>query len=907
MISQIADAGFRLSAGRQAKSDIVIFSFFLSLKSFLMRKKFHKIFTVIFILIAVFAVAKMSHAQVNLGLEYGNAIGLSATDPRIIISRIIQIFLGFLGIIAIGLIIYGGFLWMTAVGNEERIDQAKRTLVSAIIGLVIILSAFGIATFILNQFLAATGAGSGQNNNGGGAPAVNGISGAGAVGVCSVQNVYPTPNQTVSRNSVILITFNEAVDPATICATVDVSGNCAQSAILPANVQIYKTGDSGNPLNDTKVSATADHKTFTFIPAALLDAVSYTVNLTGKVLRQSDHRNIFAGGAGCAGSFSWQFQVSNLIDLTPPQVISGGVFPPPDNGRDMPNNVLSKQASGLITVNSQPKYFSPATSTVSKTNADNTPAASVSFDPNIDSNATLYLVALQGTNGLSATLASDKGVSLGSANFNGRTVSFSGSYPFSLTAAADVVAGNAWTVNIKAAVPADSLQVGSSVYTFVKKSAAANQIAVAATAEALAANIVSALAAETDITAAIAAGSPQQVIVAAATAGAAGNSINLVFNSPADSGAINIVKMSGGSDGQSAATINDQPDQPMNTAIQINFNEPILPTAVVGKSSAVAAIQIVNAEAAGKAGDKCGLDSDCLSDKCAAGVCDGNSLAGTFSIANQYQTVEFVSDKQCGVNGCGEPIYCLPPDSNLAVKINAASLAPCSSAADCATKSPYNICSSVCKKSNGESYPLANIAALDGITDTALNSLDGNRDGIAQGPATYYNENTKAAGGDNYLWSFYVSDQLDTSAPLVVSTIPAPGQAPAVDEDIQINFNKLMMASTLITGSTVINNGQVDVTHKNINLWSVADNPVGYWIQTQTIFKNGSPVSTNAIIKHGTFGEADSYRAQAGSAIRDIHENCFKPSGDCLGVSESSPSCCNGTATAKLGPDGNCP
>jgi hypothetical protein len=202
---------------------------------------------------------------------------------------------------------------------------------------------------------------------------------------------------------------------------------------------------------------------------------------------------------------------------------------------------------------------------------------------------------------------------------------------------------------------------------------------------------------------------------------------------------------------------------------------------------------------------------------------------------------------------------------------------------------------------------LANLAALDGITDVAMNSLDGNRNGVAEGPLSYYNENTKIAGGDDYSWSFYVSDQLDASAPQVLSTIPPQGQAPAVDQDIQINFNKLMMVSTLITGSTIINNGQVDVTHKNINLWSVANNPVGYWIQTQTIFKNGAPDTTNAIIKHGTFGEAASYRAQAGSGVRDIHQNCFKPSGDCIGVSEAQPSCCNGTATAKLGPDGNCP
>ena len=148
---------------------------------------------------------------------------------------------------------------------------------------------------------------------------------------------------------------------------------------------------------------------------------------------------------------------------------------------------------------------------------------------------------------------------------------------------------------------------------------------------------------------------------------------------------------------------------------------------------------------------------------------------------------------------------------------------------------------------------------------------------------------------------------MDTSAPTVVSTLPAAGNSPtSLNQDIQINFNKLMMSSTLITGSTAYNNGQKQITNKNINIWSSSGNAVGYWIQTETVMDNDTPV-TNAIIKHGDFAESVSYNAQAGSAVNDIHENCFKPSGNCEGVSKDSPSCCNGTATAKLGPDGNCP
>ncbi|MDD4902745.1 MAG: pilin [Patescibacteria group bacterium] len=1007
-----------------------------------MRKKILKIFIVVFVLVAVFAVAKISFAQINLGLEYGNATGLAATDPRLIIGRIIQIFLGLLGVIALGLIIYGGFLWMTAGGNEEQIERAKKTLVSAIIGLAIILSAFGIATFILNSLLGATGAGPGGGNNIGGPPG-GGINGAGAIGECSVQNVYPVPNQmAVFRNTAIFVTFKEAVDPKTICASADKGVSCCASAdnngkcltpsaIKISNVQIYKSNDGDNPSTNmsAQVLVTADHKTYTFRPASYLgsetDSIWYTVNLTADVQRESNHTSAFTG-SGCSGSLNWQFQVSNKIDLIPPQVISSGVYPPPDNGRDSEDNVLAARAAGSITASAtrDPQYFVAATGTVAKAVAGDpsTPDASITVDPNLDAAASnLKVVVSQKANGFKAALSTSAGDNLTSADFVGSTVIFTGTYSFSLAAKGDLHEGNSWLVDLTAAKQADSLQVGSLVYTFVKKSGADNQITVTGVPADLAANIAAALAKQAGITADISAANPDQVSVSAATAGAAGNNINLSFNSPAKSGALVIVPMSGGADGSSSAdpdvnTAGNQPDQPMNTVIQINFNEPILPTTVVGNSADVSAIQVVDA--------------------------DGKVVSGKFAIANLYQTVEFTSDNQCGVNGCGEPIYCLPPDSHLTVKIKAASLASCDTNADCVGKNVdgknYDQClDNICSQNLGGNYaaadppapevrryPLANLQASpsggpDGVTDAAFNSLDGDRNNYADGPAANYNDNPPiysnnqscqdnfekiikaviaarvkqnkvlgeitssycsscacgtlspagceslmntemknlglpgaikdsggnlfifdenenepgygacridnvssvscgsanipyyyCANGDNFSWSFYVNKEMDTGAPVVSSVSPAAGETPKVGQDIKINFSKLMMATTLITGSTIIDNGQAKVTHKNINLWNTANNPVGYWIQTETIFGNNSPLLTNAIIKHGDFGESSAYRAQAGSAVRDIHQNCFKPSGDqstCKNVSETQPSCCYGVATKNLDANGDCP
>ena len=97
-------------------------------------------------------------AGVNLGLtsEVEGALGLGTQDVRVTIARIINVFMGLLGIIAVVIILYGGFIWMTAAGNEERVDKARKMIVAGVIGLAIILSAYAIASFVINSIITAT-------------------------------------------------------------------------------------------------------------------------------------------------------------------------------------------------------------------------------------------------------------------------------------------------------------------------------------------------------------------------------------------------------------------------------------------------------------------------------------------------------------------------------------------------------------------------------------------------------------------------------------------------------------------------------------------------------------------------------------------------------------------------------
>ena len=80
-------------------------------------------------------------------------------DPKTIpeiVGAIINTFLSFLGIIFLCLILYGGFLWMTSVGNEQKIYKAKEVLRNAVIGLIIIMSSYGITFFVMNALVGAT-------------------------------------------------------------------------------------------------------------------------------------------------------------------------------------------------------------------------------------------------------------------------------------------------------------------------------------------------------------------------------------------------------------------------------------------------------------------------------------------------------------------------------------------------------------------------------------------------------------------------------------------------------------------------------------------------------------------------------------------------------------------------------
>ena len=84
----------------------------------------------------------------------GSTYDLSAT-PEQIIGRIIKYILQFTGIVFFILMVYAGFIWMTAQGDEKKIKEAQGTIKAAVIGILIVAMAYGITSYVLTNVSGA--------------------------------------------------------------------------------------------------------------------------------------------------------------------------------------------------------------------------------------------------------------------------------------------------------------------------------------------------------------------------------------------------------------------------------------------------------------------------------------------------------------------------------------------------------------------------------------------------------------------------------------------------------------------------------------------------------------------------------------------------------------------------------
>jgi len=77
-------------------------------------------------------------------------------DPAKLIGGIIKAALGIVGSIALLMFLYGGFLWLTSAGNEQKITKGKSVLVWAVIGLAVIFMSYAAVNFVIGALTGSS-------------------------------------------------------------------------------------------------------------------------------------------------------------------------------------------------------------------------------------------------------------------------------------------------------------------------------------------------------------------------------------------------------------------------------------------------------------------------------------------------------------------------------------------------------------------------------------------------------------------------------------------------------------------------------------------------------------------------------------------------------------------------------
>lgn len=94
-------------------------------------------------------------AEKGYGTNDLSSVGVGRTVPQLI-GQVVGTALSFIGILFLLLMIYAGILWMTARGNDQQVAKAQELIYAAVIGLVIVLSAYAITAYVGKQLTTAS-------------------------------------------------------------------------------------------------------------------------------------------------------------------------------------------------------------------------------------------------------------------------------------------------------------------------------------------------------------------------------------------------------------------------------------------------------------------------------------------------------------------------------------------------------------------------------------------------------------------------------------------------------------------------------------------------------------------------------------------------------------------------------
>lgn len=126
------------------------------------------IIIILIILVGVFFAYNFSCAEYGLEKFEDESMGIVETERSgvEVVTGIINVLLGIIGVILVALIVYGGIIYATSLGNEERVGMAKRVLTYSFIGILIIASSFAITTYVVPALFGDEDGGNGTTADG---------------------------------------------------------------------------------------------------------------------------------------------------------------------------------------------------------------------------------------------------------------------------------------------------------------------------------------------------------------------------------------------------------------------------------------------------------------------------------------------------------------------------------------------------------------------------------------------------------------------------------------------------------------------------------------------------------------------------------------------------------------------
>ncbi len=265
-------------------------------------------------------IPQLAHAQTAFE-QFGTSSGLPQQNIITIIARIIRVFLGLLGIIFTVLIIYAGYMYMTAGGDPTKVGKAKQTIQQAVIGLIIIMSSYAIASWVINKLL----------DGGSQSVATTAIIQkyseplASALGVGIIESHFPPRNALdIARNTKIFVQVKAPRDVSSIIQ--GYADDPTSTKLNTDNVYIYPANKGPeSKLKAEEVIVTFDeaHQIFVFKPVDYLGSPTEDTNYRVELepgIKLGDGTSAFEGVY--SGGYDWTFEVGTTIDLTPPKIVS---------------------------------------------------------------------------------------------------------------------------------------------------------------------------------------------------------------------------------------------------------------------------------------------------------------------------------------------------------------------------------------------------------------------------------------------------------------------------------------------------------------------------------------------------------------------------------------------------------